>query len=381
MIMSTHQKERQFSTHWLKSVIFGLSLALSLEGFNVNRAEAQVSLGDLNFTGKIQSSEFERLCAQLQPLECQNIGKAAHISTTLIYKLFDAETQKTAQKTEVISQITQLYNADQISTINKRLSLPEIFRAWNPKAFGGYVALIRSRPVQQLYGSTKITYVIAFKGTSPRIEDPNDFFAGFNVPTNFLGIHEGIKNYADAVFQDAKSQAMLAEILKWQSDRNTDLEIILTGHSLGVATFFYAAMLKEAGVSPVNMKIIVFGSPLFAEASFANKYQDLARRMIRIEAEGDILRGESDSPVKIAYDLLRFVGVGRLILAGTTSNLPSLNSQRVSFEQRLKASPSPDLLTAYLQVQKQIFEEKLAIHLYGYRYFYEYYLATASSGQ
>jgi len=374
MLNLPHQRLAFF----LKQVVVILSSSLASIGLAGNFAIAQVNLDDIK--SSIKSAEFESLCAKPKPSECQDIGKAADISLVLIYSLFDAESiQNVSLRKKVIQRISELYNAAQVDTINKRLTLPEIFNSSDQKIFGGYAVLIRSQPTQ-LDGKNKLRFVIAFKGTTFRLDDPNDIAASFAVsPKVYLGLHEGIKNYASTVFNESLSQTMLAEILRLQSDPSNDIEVILTGHSLGVASFFYAAMLKDAGVSPKNIKIIVFGAPLFAEASFANKYRDLVSGLTRVETEGDILRNEKDSPMKLAYDVLGFVPLGKLVKAETTTKkIVDLNRQREDLEKKMRASPSLDLVPTYLSLQQQIFQEKLSIHLYSYRYFYDYYLSIAS---
>ncbi|MGK7950881.1 MAG: lipase [Xenococcaceae cyanobacterium] len=366
-------------TNWLKQAAFILPTGAAVWGllgvFSV--VNAQIDM-------KLRSEQFEQLCSQPIPTECKDIGKAAHITTELIYELFEAERVRDENKrSDVINQITQLYKAEQIDIVNKRLKLSDFFKVEDDKVFGGYAVLIRSRKIQK-NKRLKVSYTVAFKGVYNSLEDPNDIAASIsglpaNLPKNAgVLIHQGFSHYAGSVFNDSKSRELLSEILNLQNRENTDLEILITGHSLGGAAILYAAMLTDAGVLPSNIKVVVFGSSPVAQQSFAHRYRELITKITRVENEGDMLIYEEDSPMKPIYDSLGYVPFGRLIKARATEKLISLNMQKIDLEKKMQDSPTQDMLTAYLNLTQQILEERVAIHVYSYRYYSQYYRAVSA---
>ena len=366
-------------TNWLKQAAVILPTGAAFLGllgvFSV--VNAQIDM-------KLRSEQFEQLCSQPILTECKDIGKAAHIATELIYELFEAERLRDENKrSDVINQITQLYRAEQIDIVNKRLKISDFFQIEDDKIFGGYAVLIRRRKIQK-NEKLKVSYIVAFKGVYNGWEDPNDIAASISgLPANLyenagILIHQGFRNYAHSVFNDSKSRELLAEILNLQNQENTDLEILITGHSLGGCAILYAAMLTDAGVLPSFMKVIVFGSSPVAQQSFAHEYRELITKITRVENEGDMLIYEEGSPMKPIYDSLGYVPFGRLIKARATDKLIRLNMQKIDLEKKMQDSPAQDLLMAYLNLTQQILEERVAIHVYSYRYYSQYYRAVSA---
>lgn len=341
------------------------------------------NIGKTNSVTNLRSVQFERLCFQ-RSVACADIGKAAHMSSALIYQLFDTErTGNKTKRSNVINQIKRLYGAKQIDVINKRMKLSDFFliRKEQDKIFGGYAVLIRQPEVGQ-FGKRKVSYAIAFKGTYVGLEDPNDLAAiSSGVPVNMYRraaalIHEGFRNYAGQVFNDIKSKELLVEILSLQKQANTEVEILVTGHSLGAASILYTAMLVDAGVLPSNIRTIVFGAPAFTQPSFANRYRTALANTTRVETKGDFFIYQQRGYMQPIYNTLGYLPVGNLIAAEPTEKLKELWQERDILEQQYQASQSPKIKSAYLDLTKRIILEQANIHVKSYGYFYEYYLRT-----
>lgn len=342
--------------------------------YSVSRAQFEPNLPEI----EVQSCQFEQLCSQ-QFTECEEIGKASYLTTNLIYQLFEAEKATDVRKrSEVIQEILQLYEAKQVDVVNKRLQLSDFLLTQKEKTLGGYATLIRSREIADK-GKKSFTYIIAFKGTSVAIDDPNDILVDlFVTPVELrqeaaVRLHQGIRNYASSVFDAPKSQELLAEILSLQQQENTYVNVLVTGYSLGVSAVPYAAMLTDAGVMPSNLKVIVFGGSPMAQKSFISRYRALISRITRIETQGDSLIYEQDSPVKFIYDSLGYVPFGNLLKAESTPRLINLKQQRIDLERRMQTDSSLELKKQYLVILQQILQEQIAIHKYSYRYYYQYY--------
>jgi hypothetical protein len=342
---------------------------------------AQTPANTANLIPNIRSVQFEQLCSR-RSIVCADIGKAAHLTTNLIYQLFDTErTKNTTQRTNVINQIARLYEAKQINVVNKRLKLSDFFVVKKDRVFGGYAILIRQLERQQL-GRRKVAYVIAFKGTYVGLEDPNDLAANVaGLPVNMYRnaavlIHEGFKNYAGSVFADEKSKELVFEILRWQKQPNTDVEVLITGHSLGGTAILYAAMLADAGILPSNMRIIVFGAPAFTQQNFQQRYPKLVSRITRVETEGDFLSYEKPGLMRPIYDSLSYLPLGKLMKAKAPEEYRELMKKREILLKQYQASSSQESRANYLNLMRKVIAMQSNIHVYSYRYFYEYYRRT-----
>ena len=345
---------------------------------------AQSPTDTANLISNVRSAQFEQLCSQ-RSIACADIGKAAHLTTDLIYQLFDTERKKdTTQRTNVINRIARLYEAKQINVINKRLKLSDFFVVKKDRVFGGYAILIRQLERRQL-GRRKLSYVIAFKGTYVGLEDPNDLAANVaGIPVNMYKhaavlIHEGFKNYAGSVFADEKSKELVSEILHWQKQPNTDVEVLVTGHSLGGTAILYAAMLADAGVLPSNMRVIVFGAPAFTQQNFQQRYPKLVSRITRVETEGDFLSYEKPGLMRPIYDTLNYIPLGKPIKAMAPEEYRELMKEREILLKQYQASSSPESRANYFNIMQKVIAMQSNIHVYSYRYFYEYYRRTQAA--
>jgi len=342
---------------------------------------AQSPTNIANLISNVRSVQFEQLCDR-RSIACADIGKAAHLTTNLIYQLFDTErTKNITQHTHVINQIARLYEAKKVDVVNKRLKLSDFFVVKKDRVFGGYAVLIRQNEKQQL-GRRRVSFITAFKGTYVGLEDPNDLAANVaGLPVNMYRnaavlIHEGFKNYAATVFADEKSKELVSEILRWQKQPNTDVEVLVTGHSLGGTAILYAAMLADAGILPSNMKIIVFGTPAFTQQNFQQRYPSLVSRIIRVETEGDFLSYEKPGLMRPIYDSLSYIPLGRLMKAMAPEEYRELMKEREILLKQYQASASEQAKANYFNLMQKIIAAQANIHVYSYRYFYEYYRRT-----
>jgi len=358
-----------------------VALCWGLLGVSQPPLNAQTPANTANLIPNVRSIQFEQLCSR-HSIACTDIGKAAHLTTNLIYQLFDTErTKNPTQRTNIINQISQLYKAKQIDVVNKRLKLSDFFVVKKDKVFGGYAVLIRQIERQQL-GRRKASFVIAFKGTYVGLEDPNDLAANITgLPVNMYRnaavlIHEGFKNYASTVFADEKSKELVAEILRWQKQPNTDVEVLITGHSLGGTAILYAAMLADAGILPSKMKIIVFGAPAFTQQNFQQRYPKLVSKIIRVETEGDFLSYEKPGLMRPIYDSLSYIPLGNLMRAVAPEEYRELMRKREILLKQYQASASEQAKANYFNLMRKIIAAQANIHVYSYRYFYEYYRRT-----
>ncbi|MDZ4870628.1 MAG: hypothetical protein CLLPBCKN_000016 [Chroococcidiopsis cubana SAG 39.79] len=342
---------------------------------------AQNTLSAANISSNVRSSQFEQLCFQ-RSVACEEIGKAAYMATGLIYQLFDAE--RVADKTKrqnAIAQINRLYGARQIDVVNKRLKLSDFFIVKRDKVFGGYAVLIR-QPVRQRLGRKKVSYIVAFKGTYFGIDDPNDIIANVSgTPVNLYKkaavlLHEGFKNYAASVFADPTSKKFVAEILSAQDRPNTEVEVLITGHSLGSASILYAALLEEAGVLPDNMRVISFGAPAFTQRNFQQRYSRLIANTTRVETEGDVLGYEKPGLLRPIYDSFSYLPLGNLVKTVAPQEYRDLLKQRELVEKEYQATQSQQARTTSLNLLKKIFAAQSNIHVYSYRYYHDYYLKS-----
>ncbi|MEB3883190.1 lipase [Lyngbya sp. CCY1209] len=329
----------------------------------------------------IQSPEFEAICRSGPTADCETIGKAAHLTTDLIYELFDGEiTHNRAKYQSIIGAIAQLYGTEPnaVQVVNKRLKLSDFFIVEADQVFGGYAVFIRPQNSES-QGRQKAKFFIAFKGVYPKLEDPNDIAAALSALPEHLYrdagvlIHRGFRDYAASVFQDETSQTAIADILRLQADPQTDVEVLVTGHSLGGCAILYAALLVDAGVSPQNIQAIVFGSGPVATSDFITQYPDLIPNITRVETGGDMLIYEDGSPMKPIYDTLGYVPFGKLIHAPASDRLNQLKQQLLILEQRRQTSPSENLTSDALNLAREILQERVAIHTHSYRYYYQRY--------
>jgi Lipase (class 3) len=345
---------------------------------------AQAPTNTAKLIPNVRSVQFEQLCSR-RSIACADIGKSAHLTTDLIYQLFDTErTKNSTQRNKVIQAISQLYETKRIDVVNKRLKLSDFFVMKKDRVFGGYAILIRQLEKQQL-GRRKVSFVTAFKGTYVGLDDPNDLAANIaGLPVNMYKnaavlIHEGFKNYAATVFADKASKELVSEILRWQKQPNTDVEVLITGHSLGGTAILYAAMLADAGILPANMKIIVFGTPAFTQQNFQQRYPSLVSRIIRVETEGDFLSYEKPGLMRPIYDTLSYIPLGKPIKATAPEEYRELMKEREIVLKQYQASTSPESRANYFNVMQKVIAAQSNIHVYSYRYFYEHYRRTQSA--
>jgi hypothetical protein len=351
--------------------LLGISLPLN----------AQNITNTTNLIPHIRSIQFEQLCFK-RSIACADVGKAAHLTTDLIYQLFDAErTKNINQQNRVLDGIDRLYETKQIDVVNKRLKLSDFFVVKKDRVFGGYAILIR-QPVKQQMGRRKVSFIAAFKGTYVGLDDPNDIVANIaGLPVNLYQeaavlIHEGFKHYAGTVFADVKSKEFISEILNWQKQPNTDVEVLITGHSLGGTAILYAAMLADAGILPSNMKIIVFGVPAFTQQNFQQRYPELVSKITRVETEGDFLSYEKPGLMRPIYDSLSYIPLGKPLRATAPEAYKKLMKEREILLKQYQASASQQAKANYFNLMQKVLAAQANIHVYSYRYFYEYYRRT-----
>jgi hypothetical protein len=335
-----------------------------------------------DFVPKIHSPEFEELCHQSLVGPCEAIAKASYLTTDLIYQLFDADRlADEKKKSAVINQISQLYQAEpnNLEVINKRFRMSNFFLVSDDQTFGGYAVLLR-RQEKLVSGKNKTTFVIAFKGVYNNLEDPNDIMAAVSaMPDNLYPkagavIHRGFRDYASSVFYDLKNQKMLGEILRLQTESSNEVEIVVTGHSLGGCAILYAAMLADAGVLPQHLNVIVFGSAPVAQRNFSNEYPELISKITRVETEGDLLIYDGNRIMGPIYDSLGYLPFGHLIQAKAPEKLVQLSKRYLEVDGERRVNPSDKLDWEYLQLMQQIISERIDIHINSYDYYYQYYL-------
>ena len=110
--------------------------------------------------------------------------------------------------------------------------------------------------------------VIAFRGTEP--DQANDIFAdikAWHSDSEVAGdVHSGFKGELDKVFPDLK---------KWIGTRaiNRQMDIIITGHSLGAAIATIAACRLHA--MGYKVSLYTFGSPRVGDEQFASTFKDI----------------------------------------------------------------------------------------------------------
>ncbi len=322
----------------------------------------------------IVSPQFESLC-RTNKQECKSIRIHSKVGTDLIYHFFDADRLKDINKLEEISQeIKTLLDVSEIKVVNRRIPLSQFFTIDPKLIFGGYAILGRNQVIAE-NGVTNAKYHIIVKGLFNELEDPNDIIAAISgIPDSLYGqaaikLHQGMKNYAQAIFLSPEFQSLLTEIIELQKDEKNNIEITLSGHSLGASCILIAALMKDRGVKPENIKIITFGGPSFLQRGFIDRYSSLFSRTTRVELEGDMLNNEIDSPLFPVYAILNYLAFGNLI-KGT---VPRAKYKQVQ-SQIIRLSTgklSEDKLTELANLTLEALSERVQIHVFGYRRFFD----------
>jgi len=320
----------------------------------------------------IVSPEFNSLC-KTNRQECKTIGTHAKLATDSIYRFFQADRLQDKSKLEETSQeIKSLIGVQEIDIVNRRLPLSQFFPANSNVIFGGY-AILAKNTILIDNKLSKVEYHIIVKGVFNELEDPNDLLAAIKViPDNLPGkpkvaLHQGMKNYAEAIFSSPQFQTLLTEIIKLQEDKN-NVEVILSGHSLGGSCILLGALMNDRGVKAENIKMITFGAPLFLQRGFIDRYSHLFQRTTRVEIEGDLLNNEVDSPLFIVYRILGYLPFGKLIRA----TIPTATYKQTQAEiNRLSLGKvDQDTLAKITALQLAAISERVQIHIFGYRGFY-----------
>ncbi|MFN3362044.1 MAG: hypothetical protein ACK421_11565, partial [Pseudanabaenaceae cyanobacterium] len=117
-----------------------------------------------------------------------------------------------------------------------------------------------------------------------------------------------------------------------------------------------------------NMNVITFGAPLFLQRGFVDRYQKLGERIVRVEVDGDMLNYEVDSPLLLVYRALGYLPLGKL-LRGFVPNTKykMLQAEVLSLSRQ---QPHQENLNRIVNLQLQAILERVQIHVYSYRNFY-----------
>ncbi len=321
----------------------------------------------------IVSPEFDSLC-KTNWQECKTIGTHAKLATDTIYRFFQAERLLDKSKLEEASQeIKSLIGVQEIDIVNRRLPLSQFFPA-NPNIiFGGYAILAKNSIVID-NKLAKTEYHIIVKGVFNELEDPNDLLAAIKVIPDVLPgkpkvtLHQGMRNYAQEIFLSPQFQNILKEIIRLQAEK-TNVEVILSGHSLGGSCILLGALMNDRGVKAENIKMITFGAPLFLQRGFIDRYGHLFQRTTRIEVEGDLLNNEIDSPLFLFYRVLGYLPFGKLIRA----TIPTATYKQTQAEiSRLSLGRlDQENLAKVATLQLDAISERVQIHILSYRSFYD----------
>ncbi|MFN3362059.1 MAG: hypothetical protein ACK421_11640, partial [Pseudanabaenaceae cyanobacterium] len=200
----------------------------------------------------VVSPQFSDLC-RANRTECTRIGTHAKVSTELIYQVFEAERTRNfdalASQLEAIKLLT---GAEQIQIVNRRLPLSQFFPVQQSLVFGGY-ALLGRKITKRGDEIGKAEYTVFVKGVFSELEDPNDIIASIQgIPDRLsaqsnVQLHQGMRNYAQEIFNSPPFQDLLTEILTFQQQGNIPIEITLSGHSLGGSCIVLAALMSDRG--------------------------------------------------------------------------------------------------------------------------------------
>ena len=322
----------------------------------------------------IVSPQFDYICKQNRQ-ECNSIGNHAKIATEIIYRFFQADRLKDRSKLEMVSQeIKNLIGVQEIVVVNRRLPLSQ-FLPLNPNIiFGGY-AILAKNSITTNNRLTKVEYHIIVKGVFNELEDPNDLLAAIRIiPENLsqksnATLHQGMKNYAQQIFLSPEMQTLLTEILKLQEDK-IPVEIILSGHSLGASCIILSALMTDRGVKPESIKVITYGAPLFLQRGFIDRYGNLFQRTTRVEIEGDLLNNEMDSPLFLVYRFFSYLPFGKVVRASILTTRYKQMQAEVS--QLSLGQLDQERLAKITELQLNAIAERLEIHIFGYRSFYNW---------
>ncbi|MBK4730703.1 hypothetical protein JJD41_12625 [Oxynema sp. CENA135] len=344
--------------------------------------------------------EYKNFCAR-DPVGCRDVAIASEIAADIIYT---SELQGDLSRCPWTFPHCQpqdyriidlsLSNDEIIDRLNAR-DRPQQAGASMVKTFieqlrasfqdlGGY-ALIFHRQNRQENGRERHHYLIAFKGTNPL--KINDLFSDLSFPAVPLSaaqpdllVHSGFYRYAASIFE-----ATLPDIetfLALQNDPNVDLEIMVTGHSLGAAAAsIYTALLKNYGIRASHLKLITLAAPPFlkeeAVAAFDRAYGDIPT--IDVENRGDIIL---DSPIfdSLIYRLSEYSypNFGEKIEGLLSETLEKLYKQR-ELEKATNTVPAgasdPQFaLSGLAAIDAKIKIEQVQVHTISYTDYYQYYL-------
>jgi hypothetical protein len=96
------------------------------------------------------------------------------------------------------------------------------------------------------------------------------------------GAHSGFLATANLVTADAQFRDLI---------RQGDVDVVVTGHSLGAAagTLLAAKLVNDLGVDPSRIRVYAFASPRVGDAAFASSFQQSGIELHRFERAGDIV--------------------------------------------------------------------------------------------
>ena len=382
----------------IKPVILALFLTIFTQGLLVKPILAQNAQYP-------ELQEYKKLCFN-HPLTCQDIAKAAEMASKIVYESAemndrlascpwfydscDAVSVQIIDNTITNEQILRLLgNAlepiDAENQLKVRINVDNLLESFN--RLGGYALVLKQQTVQD-NGRTKLSYIITFKGTSP--DRINDLFSNAYVRATELSeknpnirVHSGFRQYAQTVA--IATQAKIQEMLTAQQDPNIDLEVLVTGHSLGgAAATVYGLLLNDRGVLPENLKIITFAAPAFvrkdSEASLIETYGKL--NLIAIENRGDIILDSVLFQEGYKLNSYVFPSIRNLVEGNLSRSLENLYKQREVLLQQPESTifteESPNN-SQQVTVESKIKLEQLKIHMDSYNQYYEYYLDVLKS--
>jgi Lipase (class 3) len=159
-------------------------------------------------------------------------------------------------------------------------------------------------------------------------------------------VHSGFYTYTRGVFLDPKTQEMLQEILR----NNSDYEVLVTGHSLGgAAAEVFSALLQKDSKIPLNrIKTITFGAPSPGNKEFTDKYLS---NTIKAEIPLDIVPDSTKIVNDVIPSWLRGGeynhDFGRRVI------LPASQSTTEKYQRLIDAATEREQLTVRLEKERE----------------------------
>ena len=344
--------------------------------------------------------QYKQLCFT-NPMTCQDIAKASEMASKIVYDSADMNNRLascpwfydscdrvavqiidyTLSNQEILRTLGETIEPrDSDNQISVAVNIDNLLESF--QRLGGYALVLKQETIQA-NGRTKLSYIITFKGTSP--ERINDLFSNAYVRARALSekspdirIHAGFRQYAKTVAM--ATQPTIQEMLESQQDSNIDLEVLVTGHSLGgAAATVYGFLLHDEGILPENLNIITFAAPPFvredSQETLRETYGQL--NLIAIENRGDLIL---DTPLfQDGYKLNRykFPPIRQLVEGNLSRTLENLYKQRDIILQQ----PEPTIVreeslsnSQEVTIASKIKVEQTKIHMDSYNRYYEYYL-------